>query len=185
MFDEGGNCIVQALYDIEPGSPLTISLGDPTNPTPLFAKYGFLANDCSTLFCKALHLDSAIKQLGYDYKDLLIDTHSGQIAPKVWDIFLFDLLLEDDDVSSTEGFYVACKSNDHATKQQYHDHYFPYTLDSLKRHVYSMLGNVGELTARAGSLDPMTHPRAPVIVAHNTLVQGTFAATAVMLEQMG
>ena len=37
-FDMSGNCAVTAMYDVPPGSPLTISLGDPTNPTPLFAQ---------------------------------------------------------------------------------------------------------------------------------------------------
>lgn len=36
-FDNMGNCQVTAMYDIPPGSPLTISLGDPTNPTPVSA----------------------------------------------------------------------------------------------------------------------------------------------------
>ena len=78
-----GSITVIAGYDIPAGTPLTISLGDPTNPTPTFAQYGFLANDCSTIFCKAMHLDPLIQELGYDFKDLLIQTDSGEIAPKV------------------------------------------------------------------------------------------------------
>jgi len=34
-FDDYGNCQVTALYDIPGGMPLTISYGDPTNPTPV------------------------------------------------------------------------------------------------------------------------------------------------------
>ena len=34
-FDDMGNCEVTAMYDIQPGTPLTISYGDPTNPTPV------------------------------------------------------------------------------------------------------------------------------------------------------
>lgn len=48
-----GSVQVVALYDIPAGSPLTVSYGDPTNPTPLFAQYGFLPQDCATIFCKA------------------------------------------------------------------------------------------------------------------------------------
>ena len=81
--DYSGNFNVAAIYDIPAGSPLTISLGDPTNPTPLFAQYGFLPQDCATIFCKAMHLDPQIKELDYDFKDLLIQTESGEIAPKV------------------------------------------------------------------------------------------------------
>jgi hypothetical protein len=82
-FDDMGNCQVTAMYDIQPGTPLTISYGDPTNPTPIFAQYGFLPADCTTLFCKAVHLERYIKDLGIDYKDLLIQVESGEIAPKV------------------------------------------------------------------------------------------------------
>jgi hypothetical protein len=183
-FDNQGNCAVQSLYDIPPNTPLTISLGDPTNPTPIFAQYGFLPNDCATIFCKAIHLDRQIKDLGYDYKDLLIQTQTGEIAPKVWDIFLYEML-QNNDQNSADSFYVACKTNDEATKQQYHDHYFQYTLDAIKNHVYSILGDVDQLSMQAQSYDLETHPRVPVIVAHNNLVRDTFTMTASSLEQMG
>lgn len=82
-FDDMGNCQVTAMYDIPAGMPLTISYGDPTNPTPIFAQFGFLPADCTTLFCKAMHLESYIKELGIDFKDLLIQVETGEIAPKV------------------------------------------------------------------------------------------------------
>ena len=117
-FDDMGNCQVLAMYDIPAGMPLTISYGDPTNPTPvsvdlffvwlcvdlclcgvsprysnktciivsllqIFAQFGFLPSDCTTLFCKAMHLEPYIKELGIDFKDLLIQVETGEIAPKV------------------------------------------------------------------------------------------------------
>lgn len=182
--DQVGNFNVAALYDIPPGSPLTISLGDPTNPTPIFAKYGFLPTDCATIFCKAIHLEPQIEELGYDFKDLLFQTQSGEIAPKVWDIFLYELL-RNNDPGAADQFYVACKTNDEDTKKQYHDNYFQYTLDALKQHVYGILGDVENLTMKAQSYDLTTHPRVPVIVAHNNLVRDTFTMTASLLEQMG
>lgn len=184
LFDAEGNCYVQALYDIQPGSLLTVSYGDPTNPTPLFAKYGFLTSDCKTIFCKAIHLDSQIKELGYEYQELLFQYETGEIAPKVWDIFLYELL-QTNDPNSAGQFYQACKTNDEATKQQYHDHYFQYTLEALKNHVYSILGDVDQLNMKAQSYDLETHPRVPVILAHNNLVRDTFSRTAVLLDQMG
>ncbi len=184
IFDNQGNCAVQSLYNIPPNTPLTISLGDPTNPTPIFAQYGFLPNDCATIFCKAMHLERQIKDLGYDFKDLLVQTQTGEIAPKVWDIFLYEML-QNNDPNSADAFYVSCKTNDEATKQQYHDHYFQYTLDALKNHVYSILSDVDQLTMQAQSYDLATHPRVPVIVAHNNLVRDTFTMTASLLEQMG
>eukprot|EP00581_Thalassiosira_minuscula_P013224 CAMPEP_0183734462 /NCGR_PEP_ID=MMETSP0737-20130205/43878_1 /TAXON_ID=385413 /ORGANISM="Thalassiosira miniscula, Strain CCMP1093" /LENGTH=407 /DNA_ID=CAMNT_0025967955 /DNA_START=211 /DNA_END=1434 /DNA_ORIENTATION=+ len=183
-FDQQGNCNVNALYDIQPGTPLTVSLGDPTNPTPIFAQYGFLPNDCATIFCKAMHLEPQIKDLGYDFKDLLFQTQSGEIAPKVWDIFLYKILQENDQGAADE-FYVACKTNDEGTKQGYHDNYFAYTLDALKQHVYKILADVENMNMKAQSYDLQTHPRVPVILAHNNLVRDTFTMTAALLEQMG
>ena len=80
---------------------------------------------------------------------------------------------------------MACQNNDEATKQQYHEQYFAYTLDALKKHVYSILTDAENLTMQAQSYDLQTHPRVPVIVAHNQLVGQTFGMTAALLEQMG
>ena len=55
----------------------------------------------------------------------------------------------------------------------------------MKQHVYGIMADVEQLTALAQSYDVNTHPRVPVIVAHNTLVAQTFTMTAALLEQMG
>ena len=89
------------------------------------------------------------------------------------------------DPASAQQFGMACQNNDEATKQQYLGQYFPYTLNALKQHVYSILGDAERLTWKAQSYDLQTHPRVPVIVAHNQLVQQTFQMTAQLLEQMG
>lgn len=182
-YDQGGNCMATAMYDIPAGSPLTVSLGDPTNPTPLFAKYGFLYNDCTTIFCKAMHLTNEIEALGYEYKDLLFQTESGEISPKVWDIFLYNILQQDPDAQGQ--FYVACKTNDEDTKQGFHGQYFQYTLEALKAHVGSILQDIDNLTMKAQSYDLNTHPRVPVIVAHNNLVRETFIKVNGQLNSMG
>ena len=93
--------------------------------------------------------------------------------------------MQKSDPGAAEQFYVACKTNDEGTKQQYHDNYFQYTLDALKNHVYGIMGDVENLTAKAQSFDLNTHPRVPVITAHNELVSNTFRMTASLLEQMG
>lgn len=183
-FDASGNCAVTAMYDVPQGTPLTISLGDPTNPTPLFAQYGFLPTDCATIFCKAMHLDDQIKELGYDFKDLLFQTQSGEIAPRVWDIFLYSILRKNDQ-NSADAFYVACKTNDEYAKQEYHTTYFQYTLEAMKEHVYGIVNDIERLNSLAQSYDLYTHPRVPVILAHNNLVRDTFTMTASLLEQMG
>ena len=114
----------------------------------------------------------------------MFQTETGEIAPKVWDIFLYELL-QNNDPDSASAFYQACISNDEGTKQQYHDHYFQYTLDSLKNHVYELLASVDELNMKAQNYDLETHPRVPVILAHNNLVRETFSKTYALLEQMG
>lgn len=182
--DYEGNMQVQALFDIPAGSPLTISLGDPTNPTPIFAQYGFLPQDCATIFCKAMHLEPQIRELGYEFNELLFQTETGEVAPKVWDVFLYELLQENDP-GAAQQFCTACRNADEGTKEQYHSQYFAYTLDALKQHVYMITRDSKVLTLQAQSYDLNTHPRVPVIVAHNELVSRTFTMTAALLEQMG
>ena len=45
-FDEMGNCQVLAMYDIPAGMPLTISYGDPTNPTPVSVDLYLFVFEC-------------------------------------------------------------------------------------------------------------------------------------------
>ncbi|KAL7554012.1 hypothetical protein ACHAWF_017385 [Thalassiosira exigua] len=170
--DYEGNVNVVALHDIPAGSALTISLGDPTNPTPIFAQYGFLPRDCSTIFCKAMHLEKRIYELGYDFSELLFHTETGEISPKI-------------DPGTAQKFQMACINGDEGTKEQCHGEHFAYTLDALKQHVYSILSDAERLTTKAQTYDLNTHPRVPVIVAHNQLVSQTFAIVASTLEQMG
>lgn len=182
--DPQGNFIVNAVENIRAGSPLTISLGDPTNPTPLFAKYGFLMQDCPTIFCKAIHLEDQIKELGYEFQELLFQTETGEIAPKVWDIFLYKIL-QDNDRNAAQTFYQACRSNNEEQKQQMHGQYFQYTLQALKDHVDGLLRDVDTLTNKAQNYNVRTHPRVPVIVAHNNLVKETFWNVQRQLQSMG
>lgn len=184
-YDDQGNCVVTTTQDVPAGSPLTISLGDPTNPTPLFAKYGFLydINECTSIFCKAMHLQKEIETLGYDFQQLLFYTQTGDIAPAVWDLFLYNLL--QNDPQEMQAFFYACTLNDEATKQAYHQHYFPYTLEALKQYVNGMLQEIDTLTRKANSYNVLTHPRVPIIVAHNNLVADTFLKVKAQLDAMG
>mmetsp|Transcript_21765 Transcript_21765/g.44750 ORF Transcript_21765/g.44750 Transcript_21765/m.44750 type:complete len:491 (-) Transcript_21765:285-1757(-) len=182
-FDAEGNCFAYTIDNVPAGALLTVSLGDPTNPTPLFAQYGFLYDDCKTLFCQAIHLQPQIDELGYEYKDLLIQTESGEIAYKVWDIFLYKLLLENDP-DSASAFYTACTTNDEKTKEEYHEYYYQYTKDVMKSHVDSIIDEVNTLTAKAKSLPLSSYPRVPMIVAHNELMGQTFAMTKEILDSL-
>lgn len=183
-FDTENNCYVTTIADIYAGSPLSVSLGDPTDPTPLFAKYGFLPTGCNTIFCKAIHLEPQINELGYEFNQLLFQTDTGEVYPAVWDIFLLKIL-QDYDVDLASQFTMACQNNDEATKETFHSNYFAYTLEALREHVYSILNDVDQMTMEAQSYDLETHPRVPVIVAHNNLVRDTFSMTASLLDSMG
>ena len=131
-----------------------------------------------------MQLEKQIKELGYEFSELLIQTETGEIAPKVWDVFLYDLLQKSDPNSAQE-FGMACQNDDESTKQYYNDQYYAYTLEALKEHVFGVLESAEKLTLRAQSYDLETHPRVPVIVAHNQLVIETFSMTGNLLQQMG
>lgn len=123
-------------------------------------------------------------ELGFDYQDLLFDTQTGEISPKVWDLFLYRIL-KDNDPGAADYYMVAVKTGDEASKQEYQNNYFAYTLQALKDHIGSILYDVEQLTMKAQSYDLNTHPRVPVIVAHNNLVRDTFTMTQQVLESYG
>ena len=183
-FDTENNCYVTAIADVYAGSSLSVSLGDPTDPTPIFAKYGFLPTGCNTIFCKAIHLETQINELGYEFNQLLFQSDTGEVYPAVWDIFLLKIL-QDYDADLASQFTMSCHNNDEATKETFHNNYFAYTLEALREHVYSILNDVDQMTMMAQSYDLETHPSVPVIVAHNDLVRSTFSMTASLLDSMG
>lgn len=185
QYDEEGNVYVMATEDIPANTQLTISYGDPTDPTPLFAKYGFLENDCPTIFCKAIHLQEEMQALGYAFADLLMDTRDGSLVPAVWDLFLYSLMLQNEEGGElSQPFLEACTSGDEETKNSYHMQYFTYTAQSLQEFIDGLLEEVDQLTSQARTYDQTTHPRVPMIVAHNTLVRNTFLKAKTNLENM-
>jgi hypothetical protein len=71
-----------------------------------------------------------------------------------------------------------------STAKKLNQQYFQYTHLALLQHVESIIATVDELTARASSYDVRTHPRVPVIVAHNNIVRDTFVKVQAQLYQM-
>ena len=63
-------------------APLSLSLSLSLS-LQIFAQYGFLPQDCATIFCKAMQLEKPIRELGYEFNELLFQTETGEIAPKV------------------------------------------------------------------------------------------------------
>jgi hypothetical protein len=182
-FDEQGNCMVYASTDVPAGSYLRMSYGDPTNPTPLFARYGFLDESSPATFCKLLHMEKEMRTLGYDFYNLLFYKDTGDISPEVYDVVLYSIL--NSDPINQEGFYEAVIRGDEVTKNAYHQQYLSYTVDELRKHVDGTLRDLDKLTGKARSLDPRTHPRVPVILKHNDFVKETFLRVKANLDQMG
>ena len=177
------SCTVFANRDIQAGEPLTISLGDGSNPTPLFATYGFLDESAPGTFCKLMDLQEDMKDMKYGFKDLLF-YKNGEISPEVYDVVLYSILKTDPNFELAP-FYDACMAGDEETKNAYHGQYFSYTLEYLKNHVGSTLQDLDRLSANAQSKDPATHPRVPLILQHNGFVKQTFEAVMNNLNTMG
>ncbi|KAL3908791.1 MAG: hypothetical protein SGILL_008347 [Bacillariaceae sp.] len=182
-FDEQGNCMVYALDNIPAGSPLRVSLGDPTNPSPLFATYGFLDESSPATFCKLMNMQDEMKELGYEFKDLLFYKETGDIAGEVYDTILYSILKKNDP-NLAQQFYQACSQGDAGSKNSFHEQYWSYTIDSLRKHVDGTLRDLDRLSDKARSKDPSTHPRVPVILKHNEFVKETFQRVKANIDQM-
>lgn len=182
-YDENGDCYAYAQYDIPAGSPLRISYGDPTDPTPLFARYGFLDESSPGTFCKLMKMRSEMEALGYTYANLLFYRDSGAISPEVYDVVLYHVLLNSDQ-DAANGFYQAVMSGDENTKGQYHDQYWAYTKEELQKHVDGTLRDLDRWSAKANSYDLNTHPRVPLILQHNGFVKETFQRVKQNLDMM-
>mmetsp|Transcript_39179 Transcript_39179/g.44122 ORF Transcript_39179/g.44122 Transcript_39179/m.44122 type:complete len:430 (-) Transcript_39179:25-1314(-) len=181
-YDEEGNCMVYSSRDIPAGSPLRMSLGDPTNPSPLFAKYGFLDDSSPATFCKVMHLIGEMQELGYDFSNLLFYKETGDISPEVYDVVLYSILGQDPNLK--QGFYEACINGDIDTKNQYIEQYYPNIIEALRSHVDVTLLELDQLSAAASSKDPNTHPRVGVILQHNAFVKETFLKVKSNLDNM-
>lgn len=181
-FDDQGNCIMYTTVDVAAGSLLRMSLGDPTNPSPLFATYGFLDTSSPATFCKIMDKQQEMKDLGLDFSNLLFYKDTGDVSGEVWDLVLYSVLSQDSNLQ--QGFYQAYMAGDEDTKNSYHQEYFPYTLDALKKHVDDTLRELDELSFKASSKDITTHPRVPVILQHNDFVKSTFLKVKTNLDSM-
>ena len=124
-----------------------------------------------------------MQELGYDFTELLFGTETGEIGSRVWNLFLYKLLKDNNDPNA-QALLTAVRNKDSSTSKQLNQQYFQYTHQALLQHVESIIATVDELTARASSYDVRTHPRVPVIVAHNNLVRDTFVKVRAQLYQM-
>jgi hypothetical protein len=176
-YDEAGNCHVQTTKDVPAGSPLRMSYGDPTNPSFLFARYGFLDETSPATFCKLIpsHINEEMQNLGYAHGRMLFYKDTGDVSPEVWDILLYQVLGEKDEVKRQQ-FYAAHVNGDYETKQLIHEQYYPETSTKLWEHVDTFLNELIELSGKAYGRDFKTHPRLPLILRHNEFVKNNFLA---------
>eukprot|EP00567_Pseudictyota_dubia_P005470 CAMPEP_0197440126 /NCGR_PEP_ID=MMETSP1175-20131217/6702_1 /TAXON_ID=1003142 /ORGANISM="Triceratium dubium, Strain CCMP147" /LENGTH=438 /DNA_ID=CAMNT_0042970173 /DNA_START=63 /DNA_END=1379 /DNA_ORIENTATION=+ len=180
--DQNGNVMAYAANNIPAGSPLRMSLGDPRNPSPLFATYGFLDESAPATFCKTMDMLEEMEELGYGFVDLLFQKETGEISPQVYDLFLYSVLKQEPNLK--QDFYEACMRGDENAKQEFHNQYFPYTLEAMKNHVDKTLRELDDLSNKASSMDPRTHPRASMIYQHNQFVKQTFMNVKANLDRM-
>jgi hypothetical protein len=176
QYDDEGNVYVYTTQDVAAGSPLRISYGDPTNPSHLLARYGFLDESSPATFCKILILRPTQQQIdmGYDHSRMLFYKDTGEVSEEVWDVLLYNNLGESGDIDTQQALYQAHMTGDVSTKQQIHEYYFGETVASLQQHITTFLQDLEQLQQKGVGKDVRDHPRLPLIQRHNEFVQQTF-----------
>jgi len=183
-YDEEGNCYAYSHYDIPGGNPLRMSYGDYTNPSRLFARWGFLDKSSPATFCKIMikRPDDKLVKMGYDHSKMLFYKDTGDVSEEVWDVLLYMNLANDP--GQQQAFYDAHTNGDYDIKQQYHSHYFSETLASLQNHVDTFLSSLDELEAKTEGRSVEEHPRLPLITGHNEFVRETFLRVKANIDSM-
>lgn len=178
-YDEEGNCYAQTTRDVPAGSPLRVSYGDPTNPSFLFARYGFLDESSPATFCKFLvpksEQTNQLKDMGYAHNRMLFYKDTGEVSPEVFDVITYRWL-GSVDMPTRSAFYQAHMNGDYETKQAMLQEFWPQTSAILLEHIDGFLLQLQELTAKGIGMDLNEHPRLPLILEHNEFVRDTFLA---------
>ncbi len=180
-FDAEGNCMAYTTVDVAANSPLRVSYGSPTNPSFLFARYGFMDDSCPATFCKIMDIPKTPDNVdvGLDPTKMLFYHDTGDISEEVLDVVLYAKVLSNvkyhpDAPTFKNQFYQAHMSGDVATKQAIHEQFRYETLGEVKKHVDSFLKNLDDLAVKSEGKSFDEHPRLPLILAHNEFVRQTF-----------
>lgn len=183
-YDENGNLIAFTTCDVPEGSPLRVSYGCPTNPSALFATYGFLDETSPATFCKIMNIrpNQELLDMGYDTSRLVFYKDDGGIAEEVWDIVLYQVLSNNRE--HQELLHQSHMNQDLQTKQALHDNYRFETSSYLKNHVDKFLDQLQGLSNKAIGKDVNEHPRLPLILNHNEFVRNTFLTVKTNLDQI-
>ncbi len=154
---------------------MTYTAGDSSNPSFLFARYGFLDESSPATFCKILiePVTQELVDMGYSNERMLFYKESGDASEEVWDVLLYQILGEINP-EHQQTFYTAHMNGDYDTKQTLHSQYYSVTLSALKSHVDGFLSELEDLSNRTVGRDLSVHPRLPVILRHNEFVKQVF-----------
>ncbi|KAL7426272.1 hypothetical protein ACHAXH_000545 [Discostella pseudostelligera] len=176
-YDDAGNCYAQTTMDVPANSPLRMCYGDPTNPSFLLSRYGFLDESSPATFCKIIppYISDEMKNLGYA-ENRMVFYNTGAVSEVVWDILLY-MALGETDPEIQQQFYQAHMTGDCATKQYIHEQYYPLTAKKLANHINTFLAELGALEKKVdygGKVAADDHPRLPLILRHNEFVKNIF-----------
>lgn len=189
-FDEGGNAMVYTTADVAANSPLRISYGCPTNPSFLFARYGFLDESSPATFCKMMDIPKTPENvnMGMDFSKMLFYHDTGDISQEVMDVVLYAKVLEKlksspENDGYKQAFYQAHMNGDENTKAMIHEQFRYQTLSEIKKHVDTFLESLDALEKKSWGKDVSEHPRLPLILSHNEFVKQTFLKVQSNLSQ--
>ncbi|KAL7491306.1 hypothetical protein ACHAWT_001142 [Skeletonema menzelii] len=181
-FDEGGNAMAYTTVDVPANSPLRISYGCPTNPSFLFARYGFMDDSSPATFCKMMDIPKTPENvnMGMDFSKMLFYHDTGDISQEVMDVVLYAKVLANIKYSPETGdvkqqFYDAHMNGDEATKAAIHEAYRYETIMAIKKHVDTFMDQLIALEEKSAGKSFEEHPRLPVILHHNQFVKETFS----------
>ena len=171
-FDEAGNCFAQAIRDVPVGSPLTIQYADPTNPSFLLARYGFLDESAPATYCKyeVAHADAKLKDIGYAENRMLFYPHTGEVSNEVFNVLLYKFL----NAKQRRDLYQAVMTGNVDLVQAFQEEFWPQTSRILLEHIDGFVGELDRLNSKAYKFDVSQHPRLPLILKHNQFVRDTF-----------
>jgi hypothetical protein len=162
---------------------MSYTAGDSTNPSFLFARYGFLDESSPATFCKIMvsNPSQELINMGYDHSRMLFYKETGDVSQEVWDVLLYQIL-ERSNPDHQRALYEAQMRGDGDTKRALHEQYYTETSKALRNHVDTFLNQLEELSDRATSRDPNLHPRLPLILKHNEFVKETFLKVRANLQ---
>ena len=154
---------------------MSYTAGDNSNPSFLFARYGFLDESSPATFCKIMidPITQELKDMGYVNERMLFYKETGEVSEEVWDVLLYQILGMTNK-EHQQALYQAHMTNDYQTKQALHEQYYQQTLSALQNHVETFLQQLDELSNRTIGRDLNVHPRLPLILKHNDFVKQTF-----------